>query len=124
MSGPAQVPQAIWRGDDTPPLVWGFGAIGASEIPAGAEFRLEITWRVLGPGPAFAGLAADGSITATSPDGGLAVDQPSGTVTWSYTVDQSAGIPLGAVARYALRCLAGGHTQVWVYGPLKVRGAA
>jgi hypothetical protein len=124
MPGPAQVPQSLWRGDDTPPLVWGFGAVGASEIPHGAEFRLEVTWRVLGPGPAFAGLSADGMITAESPDGGLTVDQSNGTVTWYYTTDQSAGLPLGAVARYTLRCLSGGHTQAWAYGPLRIRGTA
>lgn len=124
MPGPARVPKDLWRGDDTPPLVWGFGTADAPGIPEGAQFRLEIAWRWLEPALGLAGGLPPGTITAASPDDGLVVDLAAGTVTWVYTTAQSAGIPLGSHARYQLRCLYEGTTQTWTWGELTPRGVA
>lgn len=106
------------RGDDYPPVQWGFGPEDAPEIPTGANFALEVRWtdiranRLVADDP-------DAVIEATSnPPNGLAVNYMEGTVTWSYTKDQSAGIPQGAIATYKLRCLYNGTTATWASGRL------
>lgn len=92
MAAPACVEQEIWRGDDTPPLQWGFGPATAPEIPAGAEFRLDVSWTAEAFALAITG-PLTGTITASSPSAGLTVDIPTGTVSWAYTTTQSASIP-------------------------------
>lgn len=123
MAAPACIEQHIWRGDDTPALRWGFGPVSAPEIPAGAEFRLEVSWSVEAFALAVTG-PLSGTIEASSPNAGLTVDLTTGTVSWTYTTEQSASIPRGARASYVLRCLYQGTTQVWVYGRLIVRDGA
>lgn len=115
MAEPARIDRDIYPGDDTPPLVWGFGPADAPEIPTGAAFRLDITWSL--PGWAVPpGISPTGTITASSPTDGLTVDYGAGTVAWAYTTAQSATIPPGAAASYALRCLVDGKTQTWAFG--------
>ncbi len=116
MTSPARVDQEIWRGDNYPPLSWGFGPATAPEIPNGAAFELDVTWNLTAltfalPEP------LTGTITALSPSD-LTVDYTTGTVTWPYTEAQSASIPRGAHAEYVLRCIQGGATQTWAYGRL------
>lgn len=111
----ARVDQGICQGDDSPPIVWGFGPSDAPEIPDGAQFSLEIAWSV----PAWAvspPATPVGRITASSPDTGLAVDYAAGTVAWTYTAEQSAAIPPGAAADYVLRCRDSGTTRTWAAG--------
>ncbi|MGX7709291.1 hypothetical protein [Methylobacterium sp. Gmos1] len=121
MATPARVDQEIWRGDDTPPLTWGFGPASAPEIPTDAGFRIEIGWTLAGIAFAVDG-PASGEIIATSDQPALAIDLTAGTVAWRYSTDQSASIPSGARAWYVLRCLYQGTTQTWAEGRLIVRG--
>lgn len=121
MTAPACVEQEIWRGDDTPPLQWGFGPATAPEIPSGAAFRLEIEWTVVGVAFSTDGPAV-GEIIVTSDQPALLIDTTAGTVAWRYTTAQSASIPQGARAWYTLRCLHQLTTQTWAEGRLIVRG--
>lgn len=119
MASPARVDQEIWRGDNYPPLMWGFGPTTAPEIPAGGSFELAVTWNLTALALALPE-PLTGTITAVSP-AGLTVDIPTGTVRWPYTAEQSASIPRGAHAEYVLRCIQGDAKQVWAYGRLFLR---
>lgn len=104
LSLPAEDSFAVWQGDDTPPKVWSFGPAGAPTDLTGSAFMLTVT-----------GAAALISVMSGDPGGALAIDIPTGTVSWNYTKAQSLGIPASG-ATYQLHRLIGGTTQLWAHG--------
>lgn len=106
LSLPAEDSFAVWQGDDTPPKVWSFGPAGAPTDLTGSAFMLTVT-----------GAATIISVLSGDPGSALAIDIPTGTVSWNYTKVQSLGIP-GSGATYQLHRLIGGKTQLWAHGRL------
>jgi hypothetical protein len=109
MSKPIQ--REIQYGDNNPPLMWGFGPVDAPEIPAGAEFSLDIDWL----------LPKAETLNYTSPNNGLIVNYTDGTVSWNYSIADTKKIPLVHRVGYTLRIVYNGITRTWAYGPLVVK---
>lgn len=98
---------AIWQGDDTPPKVWSFGTPGNLVNLTGSTFVLTIT-----------GLSTPGgtaTVRSDVPGTSLVVDTTLQTVTWNYSVTDSAAVPTSG-APYQLHRLINGTTQLWVHG--------
>ena len=110
MSKPIQ--REIQSGDNSPPLIWGFGPVEAPEIPLGAEFSLDIDWVV----------PTRTTLTFDSPQG-LVIDYALGTVSWNYSVADTNAIPLTGRVGYTLRCIYQGKIVTWAYGPLIIKTA-
>jgi len=99
----------VWQGDDTPPKVWSFGSQDNLADLTGSVFALTVT-----------GLSAPtGALTLQSdtPGSALSVDAATQTVTWAYSVTDSAAIPTSG-AKYQLHRLIEGTTQLWTYGDI------
>lgn len=100
-----EVPIKIWRRTNDPAVVWRFK--GTDGAPAPLSDRYTLTVDVPG--------RAD-PIVHTSDEAALAVDDAAGTVTWSYTLAESEGLPLGTGARYELMGTTAGRTRLWAGG--------
>lgn len=105
---PTKSDLTIWRGNNSPPVVW--------QYPAGFDLTgSEIVLTVTANGAAILDLRSANSE--------LDIDIGARTVTWPITVAQSRLIPLGSFARYELeRRVPAGEERTYCYGTVTGKG--